>query len=189
MGKCCNKKSFKGAKGDKGADGADGIDGVNGIVILYPNDNTPVATTGVVLEDLKSYTLPLGTLATNGSELIITTAWRFTATNDAKLIKVLFGGGGGNIIATVTASTVQEQRVFIVNTITRQSATTITNEFDILVCDGITQQLAHYHNFNTAPITVLDLSANNIIVKTQGDGTVIGDIINDYLEVKIINNA
>lgn len=56
-----------GATGAAGANGTNGINGTNGTTIVY-NDPTDSGTTnGVSTEDLKTYSLPLNTLAVNNN--------------------------------------------------------------------------------------------------------------------------
>lgn len=65
-----NIGNIKGATGATGATGAAGAAGANGAAVLY-SDLTAVVTTTTSLEVLKTYTMPLATLTTDGSYIEI----------------------------------------------------------------------------------------------------------------------
>lgn len=97
-----------GAQGQTGPTGAPGINGSNGTAILYNNydivDNGNVVATQVVL---KTWPLPANTVATNGSEIVVTTQFSQTGNIGGAALIISFGG-----INIIDGSTNAPDRIF-----------------------------------------------------------------------------
>ena len=70
-----------GATGPAGPAGANGSNGTNGVAVLH-NDITDSSTIGILSEILKTYTLPLATLDSDGSFIKINARFRTNTANN-----------------------------------------------------------------------------------------------------------
>lgn len=201
-GNCGSTKSFKGQKGDSAyqiwlADGNSGTeaqflasligtDGTNGIYLLY-NNITPVITTGVVLQNLMTYTLLNANASTTPFENgdVIVTEARITSDGLVALKSITHSFDGQQInLAGLTGF--NSTSVKFKNTITRVSATSIISEGEVTLINGFTTVFSSGNIYSNAIPPISNLDTTDVVIGFQGDGAVVGDITQQYLRVYLI---
>lgn len=149
--------------------------------VLY-NPQVTHNTTGTALETLDSYTLPAGTLASDGSyikvraEFIANTANVYGST---KSVGLYFGGN--NITNTSYQLFVNNcNKLILEATINRFSYTVVKNELDVIAgvySGGFMYLLPNgVLNYFGGSMTSLNLTTTAYVIAAKADGIAVGDI-------------
>jgi hypothetical protein len=196
MSDCCNNNTSlpvgpRGYTGANGADGAPGADGSNGATVLYAGNIsggivTAVATSGVGVTDLQTYSLAASssnttedelasikdTLEINASLYVVS-----TAIGDASID--LWMGGATLIPAAVgTFKMVAGVKNCMIRAlITFQTATTVSVQFNVSLSDASGQNIGGYNIYalNVA-VPSMVASSNTIVLKGQ-NATGVGNLV------------
>lgn len=162
--------------------GEQGAAGAAGASILY-DDHTPQSTTGTgVYQTLKTYTIPAATLGTDGDQVIITTRFSVTATNNIKGQQIVLGG---NTLINFAIGMISESFVAIESVVNRINSTTVAALNTFKIYNAIGNQVGvDYVTYNPS-VPVADLASSTTAVSAQADSvTVIGDITCNFLTVE-----
>ena len=162
--------------GDTGAPGAAGGN------ILY-NSHSATATVGVgAYATLDTFTTSVGQLATNGDQLIVTTRYSMTQTNNNKGVRLVIGGTN---ICGLEIGMVSEAYFLITSVVSRISATVIATMSEMKIFDATPNQVGLTFNSYVPSIAVADLDANALTINADGKSfTVIGDVVNQFLTIE-----
>jgi hypothetical protein len=178
---CTNIRIPVGPAGATGATGAAGSNGSNGTTVLH-NDISDNATIGVGLEILKTYTLPLNTLTTDGSFLEVRSRFRTTyptLMTSLKSVQMDFNGSllNGYPFIQLTVTSVE-----FITIIERVNNTTAKYKVYIEAYDqnGVSTINITSDYDSTAGLN-FTTTAYDITAKANSD--VIGDITCEYLTV------
>lgn len=178
---CTNIKIPVGPAGATGATGAAGSNGSNGTTVLH-NDISDNATIGTGLEILKTYTLPLNTLTTDGSFLEVRTRFRTTyptLNTSAKTVSLNFNG---TQIIVYLFSVINVGDVELVATIERNSNTTAKIKVSMESHNLLNKVYDDYsYAYNNSGGLNFTTTAYAITARANSD--VIGDITCEYLTV------
>jgi hypothetical protein len=189
-----------GATGATGATGPAGANGSNGTTILH-NDLTPGTTssgTYALFSNDKVFSVPSGTLATNGDKLEVTVMFTLSNTIAAKqsggFYQILIGGtdiagalnsvpyGGIDYLWSPAVTGVNAQfRVKL--DISRISATSLMVHSDSYWTDPDGIEKNHYH-FSNIALTVADVTANALAIQIKGK---VYDISSDVFACNQLN--
>lgn len=171
-----------GATGPQGPAGANGTNGTNGAAVLH-NDITDSSTIGILSEILKTYTLPLATLDSDGSFIKINARFRTDTANDpmtsTKEANIYFNG---SVLTTYeflfSNVTVVEFEVIIdrfSNTVGKSKVS--WNEY------STTNYGVKYTTSGFGSIGGLNFTTTAYDVTARAKSDVIGDITCEYLIV------
>jgi len=184
-----------GSTGATGPQGPAGVNGVNGAAVLY-NDVSNSLTTGTALQTcgdngaaglLKSYTLPAGTLDTDGSYLEIRASFITTTANLAvtsKFVGIYFNGN--NITGTnyqIFYGSIN--KILIVARLNRSTNLLLKNEADVrggYDSGGLTYLPGGSFNYFGGTMAV-DLNNISYPITAKADGEAIGDITCEYMTI------
>jgi len=163
-----------GPTGATGATGAAGSNGSNGVAILH-NDTTQSTTSSTsiaLFSATKAYTLPINTLSTNGSKLILTAIFTTTGAGTSGTSNAYIYMAGSSYTSKtypyqINHGTSDYQFYLKVRLeITRESTTNLVIASDSYVCDETGSTIDHYHFSEDE--TVADLSANTLVFDCRG---------------------
>ena len=141
--------------------------GTDGFTVLH-NDTTQATTANAAMAVLMSYTLPVNTLATNGSALQLTAVFDTNITLETKAFDIRIGGTVCHTKSTNFRLAAGEISGVLKVVITRQSATTLFIEF--LQNNSL---LASYTGSNSKQFfetgfSVSDLALNTTLIELRG---------------------
>lgn len=163
-----------GPTGATGADGNDGADGSNGTAVLY-NDLVSSSLTSTSLSlftDTKAYTLPAGTLSTDGSKLKITYLATPTGHDLKSIATCYFYIAGSNFTsksAPFTISNFDGNPLLTVEiTMNRVSATSMYIHCQTTLSDAFRSGTFLAGAIFTETVTVSDIDANNLLLELRG---------------------
>lgn len=134
-------------------------------------NTTPVTTSSGTLQDLMTYTLPGGTLASDGSYIHVVVAGTLAADADSKVVTINFGAYS----ATFVSGTLNNLDWLMEMWVYRTGATS-----QVIVSKGGWNGVMVYCDTGSAAETL----ANNITIKCTGDGTNASDITQSLLSVE-----
>jgi hypothetical protein len=137
-------------------------------------NTTDVGNVGAGVDDLITYTIPAGKLATNGDYLEFTMTFVFAANANSKQVQVIYGG------TTVYASGAQAQNdgtMEIRGTIIRTGAATQKITFHEINNGTLFTDYADY-------VTAAETLSGTVVLKATGEGVNTGDITQKILTVK-----
>ena len=144
-----------------------------GNILLHVN-TTPVGNVGAGEDDLITYTLPGGTLATNGDSLLCTFAGTTAANTNAKTGKLYFGASSSSLLSTSSAGvTYWKMQMLVVRT------------------GAATQRVVMWGGNNGADIynqyfDATETLSGNITIKATGTGVSNDDVIAKFLTVEYL---
>lgn len=167
-----------GATGEKGSTGPAGADGADGTTVLHndtTNSSTTSATKAVFSAD-KSYTMPAGTLATNGSKLKITALFYTSGGADKSESVAYIEIGGTEVLPTsgsytpyTLANYSQDMLLKVELTVTRTSTTNLFIEGQTLLSEnGRAAQVLKAFQFMDTTLAVADIDANTLLIQAKG---------------------
>ena len=166
-----------GPTGATGATGAAGADGADGVAVLH-NDVTQSTTSSAsiaLFSSTKAYTLPSGTLATNGSKLILTALFSTTGNTIGSSSTAYIYIGGTSFTAklhpyTLAYGTTAEAYLKIRLEISRISNTALFINSDSFMTDTTTAQTESF-NFLENSVAVSDIDSNTLLIEARGKTT------------------
>lgn len=160
-----------------------GAQGVSGAIVLH-NDISNSATLGTALEILKTYTLPLNTLSTDGSFLKIRAEFTTSTANASPSTKLVGLYFNGNSIADAFEPYIifngQGRKIILEATVNRFSNTVLKNEqyFDLLYGFLVGSQSSIQPVINQGIFSMAGLNLTTTVydITAKANGEVIGDI-------------
>ena len=152
---------------------------------LIYSSQTPVPSISGALQDLMSYTMPAGTLAVVGDELLIRANFLNADTGTAAIsLKNYVDFGTIQILYPNAFPSIR--RIYFEIRVEMLSTTSVKYEVQAFAAAILGDVAAAYVLNLSTPVVVPDLSANTLIIKTECDGLIATDISCSYLTVELI---
>ena len=165
-----------GATGATGTSGSNGTNGTDGVVVLH-NDvvqSTTASTSEALFSATKEYSMPAGTLSTNGSKLLLTALFSTTGLTFVESAGARIFIGGSNFTANNQVYTISnagsdyQMYLKIQLEITRVSNTVLfINSNSVISNGGTLQDVASYHFLDTSTV-VSDIDINPLVFQLKG---------------------
>ncbi len=143
------------------------------------------ATTGTVLQALKTYTLPIGKLAVDAGRLRVKALFSVTQNTSAKTVAVRVNTT--DIFSSVNANQAAIAYVYFEYELYRENTTSLkvmVNAYRAL--DAIGGVIYQIQNIPAASITCNDLDAATNTINVTGDSTVTGDIVSKDFSIEYL---
>lgn len=179
---CTNIRIPVGPAGATGATGAAGSNGSNGTTVLH-NDISDDPTIGIGPKILKTYTLPLNTLTTDGSFLEIRARFRTTYPTLNTSTKTVSLNFNGTQIIVYLFSVINVADVELVAIIERASSGTAAKIKVSMESHNLLNKVYDDYSYAYNSSTGLDFSQTAYPITARGNSDQAGDIICEYLTV------
>ncbi len=140
--------------------------GGSGIDVLNNQVTNATSTSNAAMTALMTYTVLANQLKTNGDVLEITALLDTSGTTEIKGTEIRLGGTTAHSKIIAFPLFAGEKYLDLKCIVTRQSSTTLFLEFTAVTTNGIYQQSAGYHCFETG-FGVADLSANTLLIEVR----------------------
>ena len=151
---------------------------------LLDSQYVDTATTGTTLEVLKTYTLPIGTVGSNGVRLIFEGKFSVTQNTDSKTVALRLNGTP--LLSAINAN--QEAIAFVSFRfeLIRKSTTLFGVVASYQALDAVGGEIYSVNPIPIADVAANDLSAATNVFTATGDGTVTGDIISKDFSIEYL---
>lgn len=163
-----------GPSGPTGPTGADGSDGTSGTSVLH-NDivqSTTASASIALFNATKAYTLPLGTLSTNGSKLVLTSMFSTTDNTGVGISTAYIYFAGASFTGKSFPFSLRDfkENLFlkVVLEITRVSPTELFVLATTNKSSASSGQVLESYSFKESTIIVADLDANSLLIEARG---------------------
>lgn len=155
--------------------------------LLYSN-YTNVATTGTVLQTLRTYTLPAQTLSTQGARLKIKALFQVFQNTSSKQVAITVNST--TVFATVNANQASMLYVYLEYELYCQNSTSLRVYVNkVATIDAFGQEVTCINNFPTVGfITVNNLNTLTNTINVEADSTSSGDITNLDFSIEYLGN-
>jgi hypothetical protein len=143
------------------------------------------ATTGTVLEVLKTYTLPIGRLAVDAGRLKVKALFSVTPNSSAKTVSVRVNST--DIFTSINANDKNIVYVYFEYELYREDSTTLKVMVNCWRAIGfIGNTIYELKNLPAANITCNDLDAATNTINVTGDSSVTGDIVSKDFSIEYL---